>query len=327
MNGQLPAIVPRGDLAAIEVLDATARQAVAARSGEVGLFRRSLTIAAAIQSLRELLSEDLMRGIMALQGSPLGFLTDKDKDKTKPDGKGPGYPLAVVRDCVIEATIRGFRHTGNEWNIIGGRFYPTQAGVVRQVLEWPGLTDLADAYDLPETRKGVVVVPCRATWKLDGRQDGVDCSGPAAIPVRVNEGMGVEAVLGKAKRKLHARILTKLSRDVLADADDAIDVEPTVPVEDQSQEPPQLDLPDAETRELARQARLDEYRDLLRHTEAVPALRQLQSAARGDEALSEEDRAKVSDAFRRKAEKLGGKAVRQQSMVDGGPRPATEEGM
>ena len=148
MPDQFPAIIPKVDLAKIDALDETATQAVAVRTAEMSPFRRTFLVAAAARRLRELITADMMGDIMALQGSPLGFLTDRDRSK---EGK-PGYPVEIVKEVLIEAVVRGFRPVGNEFNIIAGRFYAAQNGLQRILREWPGLTDLAVSLAVPRQR-------------------------------------------------------------------------------------------------------------------------------------------------------------------------------
>lgn len=187
---------------------------------------QSITLAKGIGALRELLTDGVMKAyFMPMQGTTLGFLTDKDQSG--------GYPIEVVRDVMVEGLLRGFRPIGNEMNIISGRFYGAKAGFERFVREYPGLTDLRIELGVPEDApKGTAIVQARATWWLNGVQDELKCYPPekageidSRIPVRVNSGMGPDAILGKATRKLYARIyaiLTGCSKDAVeGDPDDA----------------------------------------------------------------------------------------------------------
>lgn len=176
---------------------------------EMPALSQAVTLATGINTLRKAMSDDLMRQVfMPLQGSALGFITDKDRDG--------GYPVSVVRDCMIEAMIHGLRPVGNEINIIAGRFYAAQNGFARIVAEYPGLTDLVLTPGVPVFvgDKGALV-PYRATWQLQGKRQEIVCDvvkradGSASdtrIAVRVNAGMGSDAVIGKAKRKLLKRV-------------------------------------------------------------------------------------------------------------------------
>jgi len=108
----------------------------------------------------------------------------------------------------------------------------------------------------------------------------------------------VDAIHGKARRKLYARILDRLAGMELGLDTEAIDVGPAVPIEDQTRRRRRT-YPMRGPRAGPAGA-LDEYRDLVRNTETVKGLRNLQSVARGDQTLTEEDRVKVSDAFGRR---------------------------
>lgn len=177
-------------------------------------FLQAIKMAQGIRALREALTDEFVQlAIMPLQGSSLGFLTDKDKDG--------GYAIGVVKDVVIEAMLRGFRVVGNEFNIIGNRFYGTKAGFERHVQEYPGLTDLALQPGVPSLSqdKSGALVPYHASWKLDGvpmtlvcqyTKDGENVT-DQRIPVRVNAGMGADAILGKATRKMLFRIYQRLN--------------------------------------------------------------------------------------------------------------------
>jgi hypothetical protein len=197
-------------------------------------FAAELQLARAIGDLRMTLAPEVMEPVMALQNTKLGFLTDQ---------KG-GYPAEVVRDVLIEAKLRGYHAIGNEFNIIKGGFYAAKNGVRRKVLEL--VTDLKESYGVPKSSNGGAVVACKATWKRTGVGDALD----AEIPVRVNDQMGADAILGKAERKFLARILARVSGVITPDGDvedqgaaggDVIDVTPEKPTAPPPSSPPPRD--------------------------------------------------------------------------------------
>jgi len=114
-----------------------------------------------------------------------------------------------VKECLIEATIRGVRPVNNEFNIIAGRCYLTKNGVAHLLREFPGLTDLRPRFGVPKMvgEKGALVA-ASAAWKLNGKPDSIE---EREYPIRVNAGMGADAVLGKATRKLYAAIYAQLT--------------------------------------------------------------------------------------------------------------------
>jgi hypothetical protein len=213
-------------------------QAIEAAVAECGIerisglpaFMQAVKMAQGISALRAALTDQFVaQAIMPLQGSKLGFLTDKDKEG--------GYGIHVVREASIEAMLRGFSVVGNEFNIIAGGFYGAKAGFARKVLEFPGLTDLVLEPGVPQliADKGALV-PYTATWRLDGKPMVMACEytkegekiTDRRIPVKVNAGMGTDAVLGKAERKLFARIFQRLNGNTFGLVDGEVGDEPIV---------------------------------------------------------------------------------------------------
>lgn len=215
-------------------------EAIAAECAELNLsdvkpLIRTMKMARAMDMLRNLLSDEFMKEIMKLQGSRLGFRTDKDS--------GQGYPVNVVRECAIEALMRGGHLVGNEFNIIAGNAYLTKEYFVRVQDEFPGLS-LTLQPQVPEIRGDTARVGYIASWTLRGKADELRCivtkdaqgiEQDYRIPVKVNNGMGPDAILGKAERKMRARIMQRITGSMSAfpdgDADDAIDVVPKAPVQ------------------------------------------------------------------------------------------------
>lgn len=185
-------------------------------------FEKGMLLAEGMDVLRKALTPQMMGSIMAIQGSALGFRTDKDKDG--------GYDVETVRDCTIEAWLRGFYHVNNEFNIIAGRFYGAKAGFERKVKQFPGLTDLDIYKGTPETQGTTAFITAAARWKLNGISDSITfekqslASGQVIdlrVPVRVNSGMIVDAILGKADRKIFYAIYNRLTenRDIIPEGE------------------------------------------------------------------------------------------------------------
>lgn len=174
-----------------------------------GRFEQAFTMSRGISQLRQMITKEMMTEIMELQGSPLGFRTDKDA------GGGGGYGMEVVKDCLIVALLSGVYPVGNEFNIIAGRPYITKEGFTRKLNEFEGLTDLRIDAAVPRMANGGAVVACDASWRLDGKP----MSMKAEIPIRVNSGMGVDAILGKADRKMKARIYSRITGSEFTDGD------------------------------------------------------------------------------------------------------------
>jgi hypothetical protein len=176
-------------------LDGVATQAMALYDSAKGGFEVAGATAIAVQMLRDSITENVAKAIHSLQNTPLGFLTDNKA----------GYPPDVVRDCYLEATLRGVRPAGNEFNIISGRCYITQAGYRGKLDRLEGFTDFDASYSVPMSKDQGAIIKCKATWKMNGKPDSKE----AEIAVRLNAGQGVDAALGKAKRKFLKDVFEK----------------------------------------------------------------------------------------------------------------------
>ena len=194
-------------------IEAAARECGVEAIANLPTFMQAIQMAQGIAALRAALTDQFMlQAIMPLQGSKLGFLTDKDKDG--------GYGISVVREVCIEGILRGFRCVGNEFNIIGGGFYGAKAGFHRKVQEFQGLTDLVLEPGVPTmvADKGGALVPFTASWRFRGQPMRLECQYTKdgdnvvdrRIPVKVNAGMGADAILGKAERKILYRVFARL---------------------------------------------------------------------------------------------------------------------
>jgi len=208
---------------AIDRISTSAMEAFASAES----FEKELTVAQAMIDLREHLTPEVMRPIMGLMNTSLGFRTDHDPAQIDGKTNKPFEPYAVevVRECFIEARLRGFHAVGNEFNIISGRFYACVAGFDRKVRTHPRVTDFRENFDVPRLvgEKGALV-KCRADWK----QDNVPQSLEREFPVRVNANMGADAIMGKCKRKLFAAVYARLTGTVTPEGE--IGDEPVIPI-------------------------------------------------------------------------------------------------
>jgi len=151
-----------------------------------GTFGQLFQLAAGIQQLKAIFTENVMRHVMEMQGTSLGFLTDKDS--------GNGYPKPIVRDCLITALLNGARPIGNEFNIIAGKAYLTKEFFIRILRELEGLNDLTISLGVPELKSGIAMIEASATWSYMGRKDAIQFSHEPGrdnrIVVKLNAGMG-----------------------------------------------------------------------------------------------------------------------------------------
>lgn len=189
-------------------------------------------IAAAIQlsrgvnQLRQLFSGEVWQDIKSLQGSPLGFLTDKDSGRN-----GQPYTDDVIREALIEGLLKGARAVGNEINIIAGRCYVTKQAYRRLLSELDGFANLKLQFEMPEIHASYAVVGVVATWTMHGKPDSIqlDANGTdTRIVVKHDAKYGShDQAIGKAERKTLKMIWEMVTgQRPSVDDDDAVIVQP-----------------------------------------------------------------------------------------------------
>jgi hypothetical protein len=198
----LVAGVPKADIAKMEsICDEFSIDKIMPEGG-TERFAPAFMLAEGIKQLHAAITPAMMKPIMFLQGNQLGFLTDKDRDG--------GYDEKTVKNCLIQALLMGARPVGNEFNIISMKTYLTLNKFVRAVKELPGVTDFDPHLYLKaaDVKEGTTIdVNYKATWKLNGAAQSIEGS----IPVRINARMGADAALGKARRKMLALVVQKIT--------------------------------------------------------------------------------------------------------------------
>ena len=208
-----------------EALEAAATQAVtgftAASSGSI---LAQLEVAANIEQLRTLFDDPQIKArITALQDAPIGFRTDKDpKIKNFQTGQNNiPYNYEIVKDIVIEASLRGLQLVGNQFNIISSRFYCTKEGFEALIRKLDFVSDFRPIIGIPQTKNGGVIIECSATWKQSGSPRDMT----ASIPIKENKGGTADQYIGKATRKLLKRCYEMMTGNSMNDGD-AEDAQP-----------------------------------------------------------------------------------------------------
>lgn len=174
----------------LELVAKKLNNSVAAAIGNSAVlgFEKAYLISSAIKDLKALLTKEYMQPIMELQGNKLGFKTDKDKEG--------GYSEDVVKNCLIEAVLMGIQPCGNQFNIIAGNMYATKEGVGYLLSKIEGLSYDIVA-ELPRIKDASSAIVMNIEWTIGG----ITKTKKLDIPVKVNNFMGTDAIIGKATRK------------------------------------------------------------------------------------------------------------------------------
>lgn len=170
-------------------------------------YERGYVLSCALIDLRQAV-KDYMPVLRQLQGSKLGFRTDKDRDG--------GYAEGVLIDCAIEAVMHGAKWINNEFNIIAGGCYLTKAYWWRKVREIDGLTDLDLDPGIPQVVNGKTVVEFAAYWKLNGQPHSLS----RKFSIIVRNQQTDDATIGKAEGRMLKAIYRKLTGSEIGDADE-----------------------------------------------------------------------------------------------------------
>lgn len=183
-------------------------QVLAVLSNKVEGFQKAFVMASAIQVLKERLTPEFMKPIMALQGSNLGFKTDKDKNN--------GYPESEVKACLIDAVLLGLQPTGNEFNIISSNMYPTRQGFGSLLKKINGLK-YSISYSNPIFTQDKTSATCVTTikWELNGEKNQQDVE----FAIKSNAYATADAILGKAERKARRWLFNTVEGTDIPDGD------------------------------------------------------------------------------------------------------------
>lgn len=173
-------------------------------------FEKSYMIADAIEELKMALTPQYMKPIMALQGNRLGFKADKV------------YNEETVKNCLIEAVLTGVQPFGNQFNIIAGNSYITKEGFGYLLANYPGLS-YNIIPQLPRIKDQSAAVVMEVEWIINGSTNKKSID----FPIKVNQYMGADAVIGKATRKARAWLYNTITGSEIADGD-VSDLRPTV---------------------------------------------------------------------------------------------------
>lgn len=190
-------------------------------ASNVNGFQKAFVMSSAIEIIKAQLSDEYMKPIMSLQGTNLGFKTDQDTVKQKNGSKwetvpGPGYPLEIVRDCLIEATFLGLEVTGNQFNIIGGNMYPTREGFGALLDKMQGLKKNFTYTNISQPAgQKVANVKVQIDWMINNepKKQIID------FPIKSNEYTSYDALIGKAERKAKRWLFNTIKGTDISDGD------------------------------------------------------------------------------------------------------------
>lgn len=188
--------LPATILAAKEKFELACKDASALQI--VSNFGAAFTAVNVIALLREAMTDEVMDKVfMPLMNTKIGFLTDRN-GRARSGGRAPLplYTRDIVRDCIIDAVTIGLLPTGNQFNIIAERMYPTKEGYT-SLLRKLGVKYFIDtSYDKGQTQN-FAEIPCKINYEYNGEKNGFSI----IATVKKDDYSSHDQLRGKAERK------------------------------------------------------------------------------------------------------------------------------
>ncbi len=211
-------MAPVSEDTALAIQDANNAAMAAFGSGSSGNIIAALQVAESMENLRRLFDEPAIQArITALQDTAIGFRTDRDPKQKKRGTQEYNTPYSynVVKDCAIEAGLRGLQLVGNQWNIISGRTYCTKEGFEFLIKGLKHITDFKVNLGVPANKPGGVIIECEGSWNNDGKPQCLKSS----IPVKSDDYSSADQLLGKATRKFLKRCYEMMTGNVMPEGE------------------------------------------------------------------------------------------------------------
>lgn len=255
-NTQTTNTLPATVVAAKETFELACKEAQGLQI--VNNFGAAFTAVNVVSLLRKALTQEVMETVfMPLMNTKIGFLTDRNGQPNSRGEVKPLYSVEVVRDAVIDAVAIGLLPTGNQFNIIAERMYPTKEGYTA-LLRKLGVKYFIDvSYDKSQTQ-GFAEIPCKITYQYNGEKNGFSI----VATVKKDNYSSPDQLRGKAERRAKKALYEYITGCDFGDAD-----------EDSSR------IVDAEAEEIKEQANTGATIGVGAQQEAAPQPQQAQQPA------------------------------------------------
>ena len=169
-----------------------------------------------VNRLRAALTDEVMKEyFMPLMNTKVGFLTDKPGYDRKTGEVKPTYSIAVVRDAIIDAAFMGLLPTGNQFNIISERMYPTKEGFTA-LLKKIGCRYFISLTPLPDVSPSCAAVCCKINYEWQGDKNGFSIT----ATVKKDGYSSMDQIKGKAERQAKKKLYEYLTGCDFGDADE-----------------------------------------------------------------------------------------------------------
>lgn len=183
----------------------------------VNNFGAAFTAVNVIALLREALTDEVMNKVfMPLMNTKVGFLTDRNgRPRSNNRPALPLYTIPVVRDAIIDAVSIGLLPTGNQFNIIAERMYPTKEGYTA-LLRRLGVKYFIDvSYDKGQN-PNFAEIPCKISYEHNGEKNSFS----VIATVKKDDYSSHDQLRGKAERRAKKALYEYITGCDFGDADE-----------------------------------------------------------------------------------------------------------
>lgn len=178
-------------------------------------FGGAFVAAGVIKMLREAMTSEVMEAVfMPLMNTKIGFLTDRTGKQDKRGSIKEPYSIDVVRDCIIDAAAIGLLPTGNQFNILAERMYPTKEGYT-YLLRKMGVKYVIEKSN-PDMQKGYAIVSCKISYKYN---DEIN-SFTVKLNIKTDDYSSFDQIQGKAERKAKKALYEYITGTDFGDGDE-----------------------------------------------------------------------------------------------------------
>ena len=182
----------------------------------VGNVAAAFNAVGIVTLLREALTDDIMDAVfMPLMNTKIGFMTDHTG---KPNSKGqilPLYSRDIVRDCIIDAVIIGLLPTGNQFNILAERMYPTKEGYTA-LLKKLGVRYIIEIGQDKSQSPQYAELACKINYEYNGEKNSFTVN----TTVAKNNYSSNDQIRGKAERKAKKALYEYITGSDFGDGDE-----------------------------------------------------------------------------------------------------------
>jgi len=182
----------------------------------IGNFGAAFQAVNVVSLLKQALTNEVMDAVfMPLMNTKIGFLTDRNgRPNSRGQVKAP-YSREIVRDCIIDAVAIGLLPTGNQFNIIAERMYPTKEGYTALLRKLGVKYFIEVSYDKGQTQ-GFAEIPCKISYKYDGENNNFSI----VATVKKDDYSSPDQLRGKAERRAKKALYEYITGCDFGDADE-----------------------------------------------------------------------------------------------------------